>query len=75
MSKLSALIVGQSACRQDTNRILKVARRKGLETVVIVGMRADGSVWSVSSAGTSHLKTLGALELAKHDILEDWKAS
>jgi len=54
---------------EDARQLLIEAAEQGFEGVVIIGRRPEGTVAVWHSRGLSILQTLGAIELAKHDLI------
>lgn len=72
MSVVALKTERESLC-EEAAKTLRDASAMEFVTVVIVGQRFDGTVWYGKSSTSSTLETLGALEHAKHEILEKWK--
>ena len=55
---------------ESVNRCLDDARDKAFQSILIVGMMADGTFHTSSSQIKGKLQLLGALECIKHDVLD-----
>lgn len=72
MTQVVQLVTPVDGIKSDALNLLDEARSKNFETVVIVGYK-DGCV-SVNSSRSLHFSNLlGAIEIAKHHLLKEWK--
>jgi len=55
---------------ESVNKCLDDARDKSFQSILIVGIMADGSFCTSSSQLKGKLQLLGALECIKHDVLD-----
>jgi len=55
---------------ESVNKCLDEAREKAFQSILIVGIMADGTFCTSSSQLKGKLQIIGALESIKYDILE-----
>jgi len=55
---------------ESVNKCLDDARDKAFQSILIIGVMADGSFCTSSSQLKGKLQLIGAIECIKHDILD-----
>lgn len=59
--------------QQDAREVLEEALTLGFTSVIVIGQNPDRSITYKKSCSINTLELLGALEMAKYNVLETWK--
>ena len=70
MAELVSLRTPAVLQAESVNRCLDDARDKGFQSILIIGVMADGTFCTSSSQLKGRLQLIGALECIKHDVLD-----
>lgn len=72
MGEVSLLATTKTQALEDVRNVLAEAMDSGFEAVVVVGIKA-GTAHTCKSKSLDTLSLVGAIELAKHSIFQNWK--
>ena len=72
MAELALLTSNKNQAVEDARAILAEAMERGFEAVVVVGIKGH-QAHTCKSKSLDTLSLVGAVELAKHTILANWK--
>ena len=72
MGEVSILSTLKTQALEDARNVLAEAMERGFDAVVVVGIKGK-TVHTCKSKSLDTLSLVGAVELAKHAILSNWK--
>ena len=72
MSEVLSLVTDQDRRVADAAAVLNGALTSKFEAVLVIGIK-NGRVWAQKSETIDTLQMLGACELAKTHLLQNWK--